>query len=337
MAPKTFNLHLHSLFVVIEWYPLVEWYARGFETHTTSKVQNFQGNQKSVVKIINSKITISHTNSTHMYRETTRINNQKNILLNEGKEKNMLQAHAEIITNMAVITLKKVSILEEVIIVALFSMLETQCLNTQMNIQIVTTWRTTKAQGPHAMRSLWWNLWISCECHDFSNCFDFYDKFGLLKFKSHPSIYQCICWNTIKQQWICNWVFGIKCNCTTKLKRMCIFFNDYLSIVCSIRSLYSFKWMLGFYMALLPCLNVTNDNPYWNWMRTFHDAQEQVIVHSIMTSKELHVVDKNIYKIVSMNVLFTQQTIHSPHIDLTTNCSPSMTMFVFIKFVPKQM
>lgn len=54
-------------------------------------------------------------------------------------------------------------------------------------------------------------------------------------------------------------------------------------------------------------------------MQTFHDAQEQVIVHSIMTSKELHVVDKNIYKIVSMNTFSTQQTINSPHIDLTTN------------------
>jgi hypothetical protein len=52
-------------------------------------------------------------------------------------------------------------------------------------------------------------------------------------------------------------------------------------------------------------------------MRTFHDAQEQVIVHSIMTLKELHVVDKNIYKIVSINALFTQQTIN-PHIDLMT-------------------
>jgi hypothetical protein len=41
-------------------------------------------------------------------------------------------------------------------------------------------------------------------------------------------------------------------------------------------------------------------------MPTFHDAQEQVIVHPIMTSKELHVVDKNIYKVVSMNALFTQ-------------------------------
>jgi hypothetical protein len=30
-------------------------------------------------------------------------------------------------------------ILEEVIIMALFSMLETQCLNTQMNIQTMTT------------------------------------------------------------------------------------------------------------------------------------------------------------------------------------------------------
>jgi hypothetical protein len=112
------------------------------------------------------------------------------------------------------------------------------------------------------MKSLWWNLWISYECHDFNNCYDFYDKFGPLKFKSHPSIYQCICWNTIKQQCICNWSFGIKCNCTTKLKRMCNFFNDCLSIVCSTRSLYSFKWMLGFSMALLPCLNVTNENPY---------------------------------------------------------------------------
>jgi len=53
--------------------------------------------------------------------------------------------------------------------------------------------------------------------------------------------------------------------------------------------------------------------------KTFHDAQEQVIVHSRMTSKELHVVDKNIYKIVSMNAFFTQQAINSPHIDSTTN------------------
>jgi hypothetical protein len=53
--------------------------------------------------------------------------------------------------------------------------------------------------------------------------------------------------------------------------------------------------------------------------KTFHDAQEQVIVHSRMTSKELHVADKNIYKIVSMNAFFTQQAINSPHIDLTTN------------------
>jgi hypothetical protein len=63
--------------------------------------------------------------------------------------------------------------------------------------------------------------------------YDFYDKFGPLKFKSHPSIYQCICRNTIKKQ-------QCICNCTTKLKRMCNFFNECLSIVCSIRSLYSF-------------------------------------------------------------------------------------------------
>ncbi len=151
-----------------------------------------------------------------------------------------------------------------------------------------------------------------------------------------PSIYQCICWNTIKQQCICNWSFGIKCNCTTKLKRMCNFFNECPSIVSSIWSLYSFEWMLGFSMAFLPCLNVTKGNPYWYWMRTFHDAQEQVIVHSIMTLKELHVVDKNIYKIVSINALFTQQTIN-PHIDLMTKSWPSMTMFVFIKFLPKHM
>ncbi len=161
--------------------------ARGVETHTTSKVQNFQGNQKistSVIKIINSKITRSHIDSTHTYRETTRINDQKNIWLNEGKEKNMLQAHAKITTNMVVTTLK-VLILEEVIIMALFSMLKTHCLNTQMNIQTMTTWRTTKVEGPPSMKSLWWNLWISFECHDFSNCYDFYDKFGPLNLSMH--------------------------------------------------------------------------------------------------------------------------------------------------------
>jgi hypothetical protein len=50
----------------------------------------------------------------------------------------MLQAHAKITTNMVVTTLK-VLILEEVIIMALFSMLKTHCLNTQMNIQTMTT------------------------------------------------------------------------------------------------------------------------------------------------------------------------------------------------------
>jgi hypothetical protein len=43
------------------------------------------------------------------------------------------------------------------------------------------------------------------------------------------------------------------------------------------------------------------------------------IVHFIMTEKELHVVDENIYKIVLMNVFFTQRTMNFLHIDSTTN------------------
>jgi len=107
-------------------------------------------------------------------------------------------------------------------------------------------------------------------------------KLGLSRSNPTSQICQCICWNTIEQQCRCNWTFGIKHNCTTKLKNNVDYFQwlPFICHKCSIRSLSSLKWMFKIFYGLMFCMDGAKDNLHC-WMPTFHDVQvlKKTMVH----------------------------------------------------------